>query len=292
MRELRLTEALSFSTPAKINLHLYVQGKRPDGYHDLALDLVPISLFDQIELLPFPDEGLWFLSDPELCPPQDNLVVKAIRALEQRLQVRFSMAVKLNKHIPSGAGLGGGSGNAAGILSVLNQWFDLKIAPQILVELALSLGADVPFFLDPKPQKASGIGADFSPLPGLHPWHLLLVKPDLHISTAEAYQKCQHSSRLLPDQPYDEAVISQISTADNDFFGPLSADFPELVSIKARLEQTGALAVQFSGSGSVLYGVYRTQELRDVAMDQLQGIGETYPAQMLMSHAYLPAPLE
>jgi len=292
MREYRLTEPCSFQTPAKVNLHLYVQGKRPDGYHDLELDLVPISLFDQIELLPFPDEGFWFLCEPELCPPEENLVVRAVRRLEQKIGAQFSFALKLTKHIPSGAGLGGGSGNAAGILSVLNQVFTLELAPSLLQELALELGADVPFFLDPKPQRATGVGAEFADLDGLTPWHLLLVKPELHISTAQAYKACEHSRRSLPPGPYNPKVIEQISTKNNDFFAPLSTQFPELINIRDHLKATDPVAVQFSGSGSVLYGIYATEEQRDKARDQFQGTGETYPAQMLLSHRYLPPPLE
>ncbi|MDT8447125.1 MAG: 4-(cytidine 5'-diphospho)-2-C-methyl-D-erythritol kinase [bacterium] len=285
---MKLERAGVIRTPAKVNLHLYVQHRRPDGYHELELDLIPISLYDTLEFLPFEQEGLWFLSEPELCEPQHNLVVRAIKALEDEVSARFQMAVKLTKQIPHGAGLGGGSGNAAGALVALNQLLNLKIPPQRLFEIARSLGADVPFFLDPRPQQARGIGEQFCALEIQGDWSLLLVKPDLSISTKEAYQLAQHSARKLPPGPYPPSLIKQLQPQGNDFFEPLKAKYPALKQIELVLQKTGAPAVLLSGSGSCVFGIYPEAALRDAAFESVDRLflGELFKAEFLSHHDY------
>jgi len=290
MSRFKLAEPLLVLTPAKINLHLYVQHRRPDGYHELALDFVPISLYDQIEFFDFGSPGLWFLSEPELCPPEQNLVVKAIKALEREIGEPLDLGVKLTKQVPNGAGLGGGSANAAGTLVALNRALGLGISGPRLWEIATALGADVPFFLDPKPQQASGIGEILHPLEGALEWPLLLVKPPVSISTAQAYQHCQHSARKLPRSPYDRLVLEAINPRHNDFFAPLSLLYPELLALEQALTQAGAAAVQMSGSGSVMYGLFLEVQVRDLAKEKLAplGLGTLYTAEIFLSHQYGP----
>lgn len=288
MKPLWLHKETFVRTPAKVNLHLFVQGKRPDGYHDLELDLVPISLFDRIDFIPFEQEGLWFISEPELCEPQDNLAVKALKALEAECSVSFNLAIKLTKQIPHGAGLGGGSGNAAGMLVALNRLFELGLPQSRLAEIAKALGADVPFFLDPRPMQARGIGEVLSPLEIQGDWPLLLVKPEVSISTGQAYQLAQHSARKLPEGPYGPELIPQLQASGNDFFAPLAEAYPALAQIHQLLNLHGAAASLLSGSGSCLFGIFNQSAERDQAFERIDAlmVGQAFKASFLKSHSY------
>lgn len=288
MKPLWLQREASIRTPAKVNLHLFVQGQRPDGYHDLELDLVPISLYDRIDFIPFEQEGLWFVAEPELCAPEDNLAIKALKALEAECSVRFNLALKLTKQIPSGAGLGGGSGNAAGVLVALNHLFGLGLPQKRLLAIAARLGADVPFFIEPRPAQARGIGEVLSPLEIQGDWPLLLVKPEVSISTAQAYQLAAHSARKLPQGPYGPALIEALQASGNDFFAPLAEAYPALAQIHQLLEHNGAQASLLSGSGSCLFGIFKEAAQRDRALERIGGlmVGEVFAARFLTGHDY------
>ncbi len=151
---LHLTKKVVVQTPAKINFYLYIQGKRADGYHDLLLDLVPVSLYDTIEFQTSNTDQLKLSTHLGNLPQEENLVVKAVRLLEAHLNESFYLNIRLIKRIPSGAGLGGGSGNAAGTLVTLNKVLGLDLCQDDLLKMAMKLGADVPFFVRPRPSIA------------------------------------------------------------------------------------------------------------------------------------------
>lgn len=176
---------------AKINLGLHITGKRPDGYHLLESVFVPIPLCDILELQPIQGQAdrLKVLGNIATGDDADNLVIRAIRALRSRCDFP-GVEVILKKQIPSGAGLGGGSADASTTLRMLRETFALEISDEDLEGIALSLGADCPFFVRNTPRLVEGIGEVFRPAPRLDIGHynLVVVKPDLHVSTGEAFR--------------------------------------------------------------------------------------------------------
>lgn len=241
--------------PAKINLGLHVVRKRADGYHDLETCFAKVPLCDALEIIPG-EEMLWNGS-AEI--PEDNLVLRAYRAV-QRLRPEIpAVHFILRKKIPSGAGLGGGSSDASSALKMLNDLFALRLSPQELHEAARSLGADCPFFLKDEPQYAEGIGDELSPFPlPLSGLHLTLVFPEIFISTAEAY------TSVIPKAPKEHLRDTLLrpmqewkDTLGNDFEEALFPKYPALGYIKEKLYASGALYASMSGSGSTMYALSR-----------------------------------
>lgn len=281
-------DSYRFSTPAKINLFLRIQRKRTDGYHELLLDFLPISLFDQIDIQLSDNDTLELTEYSSDCGFEDNLVVKAVRILEMETGKPIPLHIKLQKNIPSGAGLGGGSGNAAGILVVLNKLLELDLPEKQLKSLALKLGADVPFFLSPQPSLAKGIGEQLFPLPGFEPLYLILIYPGFSISTTEAYRICRISGAPSPLSTYSMDEIYRLSPEMNDFWIPLVEKYPELLSCQSALINAGACTAGMSGSGSTVFGIFQSENHRDKALSVLdvQETWQVYPCQTLLNYTY------
>jgi len=277
-----------FLTPAKINLYLRIQRQRPDGYHELLLDFIPVSICDRIELQLLETERLILEGNLAGLDAEENLVVKAVRVLEKESGKRFPIHIRLDKRIPTGAGLGGGSGNAAGMLVMLNRLCELSISEQRLKALALQLGADVPFFITPQPSLAGGIGERLTPLPHFEPLHLLLVYPGFSISTAEAYRHCIVSGSPAALSTYDLREICGLRPEMNVFWVPLVRLYPELEACRTALLSSGACAAGLSGSGSTVFGVFRTKQKRDEACAFLEGNSgwQVFPCESLRSYEY------
>ena len=286
-----LDQSYQLYTPAKVNLRLFVKRKRPDGYHELELDLCPISLFDQLTINPNPAGGFLLEADPSLGLPENNLISRAVRALERTSGHQLELKISLSKQVPHGAGLGGGSANAAGVLVYLNQLFGLGLSLDQLHPLALRLGTDVPFFLNPRPMIGRGLGDQLTPLMGLPPLYLLLLKPSLFISTAEAYAQVKPSGRILTTELYNTSLFP-IDPEENDFFGPLAERFPILEKLAALLKTTSPQGIQLSGSGSTMFGIYTSAEARDRAAASLEGnkLANLFPARVLQGFEYGQSP--
>ncbi|MBI3992243.1 MAG: 4-(cytidine 5'-diphospho)-2-C-methyl-D-erythritol kinase [Candidatus Lambdaproteobacteria bacterium] len=279
-------------TPAKINTVLHVLARRPDGYHDLFLTYVPVSLYDEIafELGAPPGIELTVAGAALPAAPRDNLVHRAAAAFYARCGLAPALRLRLLKRIPFAAGLGGGSGNAAGTLRALNHLHGAPLAPQALAGLARELGADVPFFLHPRPMLARGIGDELTPWGDLPPWPLLIVKPDVAIATAAAYGLVRPRAR--PDvPPPGRDLAGVLAHLDNDFEPALFPVHPLLARIKAALLAVGAAGALLSGSGSAVFGLFTDEHARDRAAARLapQGLGLLLPCAVLSRHAYLPA---
>lgn len=252
---------------AKINIGLNVVERRPDGYHNIETVFYPIGLHDVLSVEPsvmcsdysFSAGGISVDGNPE-----DNLVVKAYRLLQHEYGVP-PVDISLEKRIPFGAGFGGGSSDAAFMLKALNELFALKLSPRKLEQLAVSLGADCPVFVRNKPVFASGIGNVFSPIKlSLKGYFLLLVKPDIHVSTPEAYSRVvpRKSERSLVDL-LSLPVQEWRGVVKNDFEKSVFALYPEIAEIKAGLYSAGALYASMSGSGSAVYGIFETPPLEE-----------------------------
>lgn len=246
---------------AKINLGLRITRKRPDGYHDIETLFYPVTFYDALEFVVSDNmsrkdfltvTGLGTGSNPE-----DNLVIKTLRKLREKYNVPF-FNIHLHKAIPAGAGLGGGSSDAAYILKAVNKCFSLNIDRTDLQSIALELGSDCPFFIEPVPSHASGRGEILRPVrPVLNGYYLLLLNPGIGVNTRDAYQNCrpEHPSTGLL-QLIDRPITKWKELMINDFEGYAFKKYPLLAEIKNKLYSSGALFSSMSGSGSSVYGIF------------------------------------
>ncbi|WP_455673141.1 4-(cytidine 5'-diphospho)-2-C-methyl-D-erythritol kinase [Phocaeicola sp.] len=248
---------------AKINLGLNIVEKRPDGYHNLETIFYPINLQDALEVTrlehsdnPYTLHVSGTVIDGE---PEDNLVVKAYNLLKQDYPQMLAVDIHMYKHIPIGAGLGGGSADAAYMIKLLNEKFSLDISNEKMEEYAAQLGADCAFFIKNKPVFATGIGNIFEPIElSLKGYHIVLIKPDIFVSTKDAFSaiKPQHpaiSLKEIAKQPIEAWKESM----KNDFEDSVFLKYPEIAAIKDELYDLGAVYAAMSGSGSCVYGIFK-----------------------------------
>lgn len=261
-------------SPAKVTLHLRILRRRSDGYHQVRIALAPVALFDRLTFSLGGSPGLHLEVQGEDSPPvlEDNLVGRAALAFQAALGWPLAAVLKLKKCIPSGAGLGGGSGNAAATLVALNRWHGHPFGPERLTVLAQELGADVPFFLEPRAAWAEGIGEHLFPLGPLPPLELLVIKPPLSISTGEAYGLARSEADggpVPPAEPHWASVDGIAAGLFNAFEMALLPRYPVLGALKAALLEAGARGASLSGSGSAVFGVFADAAARDAAADRL-----------------------
>ena len=246
---------------AKINLGLQIVERRPDGYHNLETIFYPIPVEDALEFCVkagAPSKCQIKVSGIRVEGPQDdNLVCRAYRLLDEQFDLP-AIEIHLHKAIPTGAGLGGGSSDAAYMLRLLNNTFELHLTTTELENYAAMLGADCAFFIQNRPTFAHGIGNLFRPIQlSLLGYQLWLIKPDIFVSTREAF------AQITPRRPevcLEELVKAPISSwreaMVNDFEASVFPQHPELAAIKQRLYDRGALYAAMSGSGSSLFGIF------------------------------------
>lgn len=248
---------------AKINIGLNVVEKRADGYHNLETVFYPINLLDALEITTDEHQAdsvkLKVSGEAIAGRPSDNLVMKACNLMRSMFPEKIErLSVHLHKHIPTGAGLGGGSSDAAFTIKALNEKFSLGMSVDQMEQLSAQLGADCPFFIKNQPVFAEGIGDIFTDIDiVLKGKTLVLVKPDISVSTADAYslvsphkpQQSLRESLRLPVEEWKNHVV-------NDFESSVFKKFPEIAAIKDRLYDLGALYASMSGSGSAVYGIF------------------------------------
>lgn len=259
----------------KINLGLHITRKRPDGYHDLETVFYPLPLRDAVEIVsnqafragntaaPIyagqPEAMELILTGlPVKGEAADNLCVKAWHLLKKDYPQLPPVQLHLHKAIPMGAGLGGGSSDAAFTLHLLNNKFKLGISTEKLLEYALLLGSDCPFFIINQPCIATGRGELLQPIPlDLSAWSFLLVYPEVHINTGWAFEQI---TPALPGKPISEVIGQPVSswkdTLINDFEAPVCRLHPALGHIKETLVASGAVYASMTGSGSSFYGIF------------------------------------
>ncbi len=244
--------------PAKINLSLKILGGRNDGFHELDTLTAPISLYDEIRI----DKGrlgkgIEFRCDDSSIPQgDDNLAVRAAKAFFDTTKIEPAVSIELKKKIPHGAGLGGGSSDAASVLLALNEMFKTKLSREALAEIAEPLGSDVPFFLFQSAAVCKGHGEIVMPVKLQRQFSILLLKPAFAISTAWAYSRWQHS-REIPGIRYQaQEFVGQ--TFANDLERPVFEKFVFLAQLKMwLLSQSEVGASLMSGSGSTVFAVMR-----------------------------------
>lgn len=245
----------------KINLGLSITEKRPDGYHNLETVFYPVALEDALEINPCNDAATKFTLHQhgmEIAGnPEDNLVVKAYLLLDREFDLP-PVEIHLFKHIPSGAGLGGGSSDAAFMLKLLNDQFNLHLTDHQLEAYAATLGADCAFFIKNQPTFAEGIGNIFSPVQlSLKGYQIMIIKPDVFVSTREAFsnirpRRPEHSVKEVIKRPVSEWRETLI----NDFEASVFPLHPVIGEIKEELYRQGAVYASMSGSGSSVFGLF------------------------------------
>ena len=247
----------------KINLGLHILRKRADGYHDLETVFYPVRFTDILELIPdrstndqpvtYSQSGLEIQGNP-----LDNLCVKAYQLLKQDYPDLPPVKMHLHKAIPTGAGLGGGSADAAFTLQLLNDYFKLGISTDQLLHYALLLGSDCPFFILNKPAYATGRGELLKPVSvDLTGYTLVIINPRIHVPTAKAFAGIRPA---LPEKSLKEIIAQPVSSwaeeLVNDFEKPIFYQYPEIAAIKDELYRAGAVYASMSGSGSTVYGLF------------------------------------
>lgn len=256
---------MKLPAPAKLNLSLDILGRREDGYHELSMVMLSVSLCDGIELNLTPKPGVLFsCSDPDVPGGEKNTACRAAALFLERAGLAETTGVRifLEKRIPSQAGMGGGSADAAAVLRGLNELTGFPLPEENLFELGLQVGADVPFCLAGGVKLAQGVGERLSPAPELPPCAIVVCKPPVGVSTAEAFRRSDE--RTDGGKDYTGAVLAALKTGSLEAVGEaLGNDFedvmrlPEVEAIKERLLQAGAVGACMTGSGSAVFGLFR-----------------------------------
>ncbi|MGE5411935.1 MAG: 4-(cytidine 5'-diphospho)-2-C-methyl-D-erythritol kinase, partial [Clostridiales bacterium] len=233
---------------------------REDGYHNLETIFYPIyDLYDEMFFMP--SDSFILTTDNEDLNNEDNLIVKAKNLLEDLTGKKINVKIDLKKNIPMGAGMGGGSSDAATTLISLNEMFDLKVDNPTLMRLALKLGSDVPFFIKPKPSFAQSRGEELSLIDFHISLPILIVNPGIHVSTKSAYQNIRpHKSEFnLKNLEHFDLMQSAdlVKNVRNDFEDFVFNSFPQVKAIKDEMYKMGAIFSLMTGSGSTVFGIFK-----------------------------------
>jgi 4-diphosphocytidyl-2-C-methyl-D-erythritol kinase len=265
-------QAVLVQAPAKLNLRLRVVGRRSDGYHLIDSLMAPISLFDMLEVRAVPAARTRIRISPRTpgVARGGNLAARAARLFLQQVRQRAEVEIKLSKSIPIGAGLGGGSTDAAAVLLALNRIFARRLPRSVLARWGLALGADVPFFVHGCPARVTGIGETVVPLSTRLPWQIVVAFAGAPLSTADVYRvhagslttKGGLSSIRFPISKHthpEDLLVNDLETA------AMTID-PGVRTLKDRLRGLGAAGALMTGSGSAVFGVWlRQAEARSAA---------------------------
>jgi len=264
---------------AKINWSLRVLGKRPDGYHEIDTILQAVSLHDTIGFQSTDDSKIALWCDDRSIPTDErNLVWRAAAALRERYSINQGVKIRLEKRIPVEAGLGGGSSDAAATLLALSQLWELRASAQELLAIAESLGSDVPFSLYGGTARGAGRGNVIEPLKDLPEQHLLVVKPNASVSTANAYDALNSRTLTTSDvkpilvrsRPSDFSVSFDPSVLHNDFEPTVFQLEPEIERAKVALLKSGAQTAMLAGSGSAVFGIFENQNAQERAIQAIE----------------------
>lgn len=267
---------LEYKAYAKINWYLAITGRRNDGYHTLQMLNSRINLFDQMWLTKSNKLSLEIIGNEPLVADNNNLIIKAAKALSTYVNKPLPCQIRIDKKIPVGAGLGGGSANAATTLHALNRLYSLHLPLEALEKIGLTLGADVPFCLQSTPCKVEGIGEILEPISFAHDQYLIIIKPEQSLSTKKVFSRV-NLKNLKPSNMNNaiEALknndLKRLSQTLRNDLQPLSqALCPEITKALADLTKSGAHFAQMSGSGSSVYGVYKSSERAKITYRDLQ----------------------
>ena len=249
---------------AKINIGLRIVEKRPDGFHNLQTIFYPVRLTDALEyIVPEGELSQDHLTETGLatgCPPSENIIIKALKKIRKQFYIP-NLKLHLHKAIPTGAGLGGGSSDAACFIKSLNRYFNLGLSNDELKEIAADLGSDCPFFIDGVPSYGEGRGEILTPVRRLpEDLYLIILKPDCEVNTGLAYKNCiPHGSETDLIGLYNGNMEEWKDRMANDFERSVFQAHPEIAEAKEELYRMGALYSSMSGSGSAVFGIFRDE---------------------------------
>lgn len=260
---------------AKINLCLDVVGKREDGYHDLKMIMIPINFYDVLEM-EFAEETTLELNRDYLPINDKNTIIKAIHIMQERYNIEEEFRCRLEKHIPTRAGLAGGSADAAAAIRMINRMCNLHLTKDEMIAAGKEVGADVPFCILNRPAFVEGIGEKITAFSCNPDFYLLLIKPRKGVSTAEAFHivdeqegihpDCKAMQKALEYNDYDGIIASLGNSMENAAMTLV----PEIRKAKQDLLELGFDGVLMSGSGSTVFGITRDVELLDSSIDVLK----------------------
>ena len=275
---------------AKINPYLSITGRREDGYHDLRLIFLPITLHDELEAELSDEPGLWLTCSDRTIPPENNLITKAYDRLKRELPDLPGMRVRVEKRIPSGAGLGGGSADAAAFLKAALALSGRSLPADRLLSLAAGLGADVPAMLLCRPSLGLGIGDRLTELPSALSASVLVVRPDFACATGAMYAAYDTRNDLVQpdrsDRIADALARGSLPDLSRDLFNVFEQLLPpdqakKAEEIKVRLAELGAAGALLTGSGSCVFGLFEKRETMEAAAAGLRDRYEAFPAELL-----------
>ncbi|MBR2406994.1 MAG: 4-(cytidine 5'-diphospho)-2-C-methyl-D-erythritol kinase [Clostridia bacterium] len=271
--------SITLRAPAKLNLALDITGRRSDGYHTLRTVMQTIDWYDTVTVDLAEDEAIHLSCDGGIPADEHNIAYRAAALFRERTGMRRGVHITVEKHIPSQAGMAGGSADGAAVLRALNELADTPLPQEELLALGAKLGADVPFCLMGGTMLATGIGTDLAALPPLPACCFVVVKPEGGVSTPEAYRLLDSAPTLLhPDVTALCTAIEQgdlngvIACMGNSFEQPLA--LPHTASVVTLLKQHGAAAALLTGSGSAVFGLFRDASTAEAALAALQ---QRYP---------------
>ncbi len=262
------THSLVLQAPAKLNLCLHIVGRRSDGYHELLSLMCCVALYDCLELRIGVSRNQIRCDHTGVPANETNLALQAVSLFNQTLDSDThlcprNVSIQLAKHIPVGGGLGGGSSDAAAVITGLNRFHGSPFDRERLLSLAVRLGADVPFFIDQRPAVVSGIGERLVPYHGLQPFGALLVYPNFGISTAEVFKNLRFgltkSKKKLRYLPFKYGKFSANHHLHNDLEAGVIRRFPVIAEIKKKLRGQGAIGSMMTGSGSTVFGLFKDE---------------------------------
>ena len=252
-------ESIRIKTPAKINIGLNIINKRPDGYHNIESIFYPVNLFDIIYIEQ--SDALSIESNNSgLVKEEGNSLLKAVNIIEKEIKRKVNVKIYLKKNIPIGAGMGGGSSNGAAVIKALNKLLNLNFSRNKLEELALQIGSDAPYFINPVPSIAQSRGEALKEIKFNIPYPVLIINPGIHISTKWAYENLTNyeGNKIISGiSDFDKIDILKLKDIlTNDFEKVVFPAYPEIENIKNRLYKSGAIFALMTGSGSTVYGLF------------------------------------
>lgn len=261
-------------SPAKINLFLHVTGKRPSGYHDLEMLMCAVTLYDRLTLDFEAEHDFIHCSWPHIPSDESNLAMKAALLFKERLNEDIRVGIHLEKHIPDGAGLGGGSSNAATVLTSMNTFFNKPFTSDELVQMGALLGADIPFFIHGRPAWVSGLGEKIKFCEKIKPYKVIIVFPGIGLSTAEVYKKLNFGltkrEKKIKSPLLNKGLVDPVKHLYNDLETPALTMCGCIEGLKDALTIHGAEGVLMSGSGSSVFGLYSDSDRAIVACERLK----------------------
>jgi 4-diphosphocytidyl-2-C-methyl-D-erythritol kinase len=250
---------MKINSPAKINLFLHIIGKRPNGFHDIHSLMCGIALYDTLTLDFHASRITVACTHSDVPEDETNIAYRAAECFFDAQHHSGGVGIDIEKHIPVAAGLGGGSSNAASVLSGLNTHYGHPFSNGDLASLALTLGADVPFFIHQKPALATGVGEKLEFIKGIQPYPIVLIRPEIQVSTTDVYKNLNlgltNCEQKLKRFPLDKG-FSPPHHLCNDLETVTISWYPEISDIKKALLEQGALGSLMSGSGPTVFGIF------------------------------------